>query len=128
MRPGPRLSYARPTVRPALQMAQGFGGPDVGTTYSRARQLCEQVGEPTELSQVLWGLWLYTAGGRAEFLAGRRIAEELLALAERLGDRALLLEAHHAMAPTTLWIGEPETARKHGEHGMALYDREQHRF
>jgi class 3 adenylate cyclase/predicted ATPase len=112
---------------PAFQMLQGFGAPEVGSTYSRARQLCEQVGEPAELFQALWGLWLHTVGGRGGFEAGRRIAEELLALAERLGDRALLLEAHHALSPTTLWVGEPETARRHGEEGMALYDREQHR-
>jgi len=55
------------------------------------------------------------------------MAEELVALAERLGDRVLLLEAHHAMAPSTLWTGEPEAARRHGEQAMALYDRDQHR-
>lgn len=38
-----------------------------------------------------------------------------------------MLEAHHAMAPSTLWIGEPATARRHCEQGMALYDRDQHR-
>ena len=31
------------------------------------------------------------------------------------------------MTGTMLWIGEPEAARRHGEQGMALYDREQHR-
>jgi len=48
-------------------------------------------------------------------------------VAERLGDRVLLLEAHHAMAPSTLWTGEPDTTRRHCEQGMALYDRDQHR-
>ncbi len=93
----------------------------------RARELCEQVGEPAELFQSLWGLWLYTAGGKARFNEGRRIAEELLTLAERLGDRVLLLEARHALSPTTLWIGEPVATRRHSEQGMALYDQEQHR-
>jgi predicted ATPase len=108
------------SLGPAFQMTQGFGAPDVGQTYSRARELCEEVGEPKELFQALWGLWLYTTGGRAVYEEGRRIAEELLALAERQGDQALLLEAHHALAPTTLWIGEPAVARRHGEQGMAL--------
>ena len=31
------------------------------------------------------------------------------------------------MSPTTLYIGEPEAARTHGEQAMALDDREQHR-
>ncbi|HEX9125541.1 MAG TPA: adenylate/guanylate cyclase domain-containing protein [Methylomirabilota bacterium] len=115
------------SLGPAYQMAQGFGAPEVGQTYARARELCEQVGEPTELFRALWGLWLHTVAGRGLYKEGRRMAEELVALAERLGDRVLLLEAHHAMAPSTLWTGEPEAARRHGEQGMALYDRDQHR-
>jgi hypothetical protein len=112
---------------PALQMSKGFGAPDVERTYSRARQLCEEVGEPVEMYQALWGLWLYNFGGRARFAAGRRLAEELVMLAEQIGDRALRLEAHHAMGPSTLWNGDPGAARVHGEQGMALYDPEQHR-
>ena len=110
---------------PALQQARGFGAPEAEATYSRARRLCEQIGEPAELFQVLWGLWLYTAGG-GRWASGRRLAEELLSLAERLGDRTLLLEANHALAPSTLLVGDPEATRRHGEQGMALYDREQH--
>jgi len=112
---------------PALHATKGFGAPDVGRTYSRARELGEQIGEPIELFQALWGLWLHTSSGRGGYEAARRIAEELLALAKRLGDRALLLEAHHAMWNNMLWLGEPHAARRHAEQGIALYDREQHR-
>src|SRR6266851_4300782 len=38
----------------------------------------------------------------------------------------MLLAAHHAMSPSTLWTGESEATRRHGETGMALYDREAH--
>jgi predicted ATPase len=111
---------------PALQQARGFAAPEVETTYLRARELCEQLGEPHELFQALWGLWLNSVG-RERWEAARPVADELLAVAERLDDRALLLEAHHAMCPTTLWVGDPEATRRHGEHGMGLYDLEQHR-
>jgi len=112
---------------PALQQSKGFGAPDVERTYSRARQLCDEVGEAVEMYQALWGLWLHTMAGRGGFAAGRRLAEELVALAEQLGNPALRLEAHHAMGPSTLWSGDPDAARRHGERGMALYDPEQHR-
>jgi class 3 adenylate cyclase/predicted ATPase len=111
---------------PALHVSQGFGAPDVGTTYRRARQMAEEVGEPGETYQALWGLWLHTTGGRGAFAEGRVLANELLALAEGLADRALLLEARHALAPSTLWVGDLEAAREHGETGVALYDRDQH--
>ena len=113
---------------PAIQITRGFGSPEVERTYLRARELCARLGEPPiELFQALWGLWLFTGAGRGGFKIAGPIWEELLAVAERLGDRVLRLEAHHAMAPTTLHIGEPEAARTHGEQGMALYDQEQDR-
>ena len=110
---------------PALQQARGFAAPEVETTYLRARELCEQLGEPHELFQALWGLWLNSLG-RERWEVARPVADELLTVAQRLDDRALLLQAHHAMCPTTLWVGDPQLARTHGEQGMALYDREQH--
>jgi len=111
---------------PALQATRGFGVSEVARAYSRARELCEELGAPTELFQALWGLWLHTIG-QGRQAAARRLAEELLGVAERLGNPTLRLEAHHAMGPSTLWVGEPEATRRHGEHAMALYDREQHR-
>ena len=110
---------------PALQSTRGFGAPEVERAYLRARELCEQLGKPVELFQALWGLWVNSVGRERRDMA-RSIADELLAVAQRLDDRALLLEAHHAMCPTTLWVGDPQETRTHGEQGMALYDREQH--
>ena len=110
---------------PALLATRGFGAPDVERTYLRARDLCEQLGEPVELFKALWGLWLNTVG-RERFEAARSIAEELFTVAHRVDDRALLLEAHHAMCTTTLWVGDPKTTRNHAEQGMRLYQREQH--
>ena len=110
---------------PALQAVHGFGAPEVERSYLRARDLCERLGEPIELFKALWGLWLNTVG-RERFEAARSIIDELFTVAHRLGDRALLLEAHHAMCTTTLWVGDPQTTRKHAEQGMRLYEREQH--
>jgi predicted ATPase len=110
----------------ALQWTKGFGALEVERAYSRARQMSERVDEPGAAFRALWGLWLFSIGhGRVEAAGG--IANELLALAERSGDRALLLQAHHAMWPSTLWLGDPMVARRHLEQGMALYNREQHR-
>jgi class 3 adenylate cyclase/predicted ATPase len=114
-------------LAPTLQQVQRFGAAEVGTAYARARELCEQVGEPVELFQTLWGLWLYTVGGKGRFTEGRAIAEELRDLAEREGDPALQLEARHALAGTALWLGEPGAAQQYAEQGMALYDQARHR-
>jgi predicted ATPase len=112
---------------PALQMTRGFGAAEVGRTYRRASDLGEAIGQPAELFQAMWGLWLFTTTGQGDYAAGRRIAEDLITLGERLDDPALRLEAHHAMSPTTLWVGDPEATRRHTEEGIALYDKDLHR-
>jgi predicted ATPase len=111
---------------PALQAVHSFGAPEVERTYLRARDLCEQLGKPVELFRALWGLWVNTIG-RERYEAARLRADELFTVAHRLNDRALLLEAHHAMCPSTLWVGDPQAALSHGEQGMKLYEREEHR-
>src|SRR6185295_4724596 len=79
-----------------LQATKGFGASEVEAVYTRARELCRQVGETPQLFPVLWGLWLfYTA--RAEHKTARELGEQLLSLAQRVQDPALLLQAHHAL-------------------------------
>src|SRR5262249_24977768 len=34
------------TLGPALMATRGYGAPEVAATYSRARELCQQAGEP----------------------------------------------------------------------------------
>ena len=49
----------------SLLITKGYGAPDVEHAYSRARVLCQQVGNTPELFPVLSGLWRY-ANGRAQ--------------------------------------------------------------
>jgi adenylate cyclase len=113
----------------ALQMARGdvlmvtigFGAPEVGQAYARARELCQQAQvEEAQLFPVLWGLW----GGhftRAEHQVARELGEQLLHLAQRRGDPDLLLQAHHALWTTYFSLGEYTLARSHCEQGLAAY-------
>jgi predicted ATPase len=51
----------------------------------------------------------------------------MLALAERIQDSALLIEAHVALGYTLHFIGEFLPTRQHFEQGASLYDAQQHR-
>jgi predicted ATPase len=111
---------------PVLTNTSGPGSSAVEQVYARARQLCQQAGEPRQLFPVLWGLWfLYNT--RAELQKAEELGTQLLTLAHQVHDRTFLLEAHHALWPTSLYLGELATARGHLEQGMALYDLEEHR-
>jgi predicted ATPase len=110
----------------ALVAMKGFAAPEVANAYERARELCREAGEPLQLFGVLRGLWEFY-DLRAEMGTARELAEQLLALAQRVQDTTLLLVAHAVLGETLLWPGAFALARTHAEQGMALYDHQQHR-
>jgi predicted ATPase len=46
------------TLGMALRATKGANAPEVERLYTRARELCERVGEPVQLFRVLWGFWI----------------------------------------------------------------------
>ena len=78
-----RHELALQTTRAAAAaLIQGVGARDVVKAYARARELCERVGEFTQLFEVLRGLWMYHLC-RAELPQSYDLAKEMLELAER---------------------------------------------
>jgi predicted ATPase len=114
------------TLGIALRAIKGGSAPALERLNTRARELCEQVGEPPQLFRVLWGFWLmYNARGDSQTM--RTLGEQLLSLAQRLKDPDLLLEAHHALWTSLFSGGELAAARMHQEQGLRLYDPQRHR-
>jgi class 3 adenylate cyclase/predicted ATPase len=109
-----------------LMATKGFGAPEAGTVYRRARELCQHVGETLQLFPVLWGLWAFYVV-RAEYQTGRELGEQCLRLAQNVQDPALLAEAHYALGTTLANLGEGPRAREHFEQVVTLYDPHQHR-
>jgi predicted ATPase len=110
----------------ALRATKGFGAPEVGKAYERARELCQHTGERSELVPVLRGLWEFYEL-RAEYQTALEFGEQLLTLAQHLEDPSLLLVAHDVLGDTSVWLGEFVAAREHLEQGIAFYDTRQHR-
>ena len=114
------------TLGVPLIATEGYAAPEVGNVYTKARELCQQLGEPPEISQVLWGLrTFYTV--RAELGTAREIAEEFLGLAERLPYPGLAMRGHWALEITFMHLGEFTRAMEHFEKALSLYDPERHR-
>jgi predicted ATPase len=109
-----------------LLITKGHAAPEVGTAYTRARELCRQVGATPQLFPVVRGLWFFNLL-RAELRTARELGEQLLSLAQSVQDPLLLSEGHRAMGVTLFWLGEGISAREHFEQGIVLYEPRQHR-
>jgi class 3 adenylate cyclase/tetratricopeptide (TPR) repeat protein len=110
---------------PTLIATKGWGASELEKSYTRARELCHQVGEIAQLFTVLWGLWVFYYT-REELRKAHELGEQLLSLAQSVQDSALLLEAHLTLGYTLHTLGEFVSARDHFEQGIALYDPQQH--
>jgi class 3 adenylate cyclase/tetratricopeptide (TPR) repeat protein len=113
------------TLGPALMATRGYGAPEVAATYHRARELCQQAEDTSELLPVLFGLWLLYMS-RAEHETARELAEQCLSLAQRLDDPARLLSAHQATGISWFYLGRLSQAHAHFEQGIGIYDPHQH--
>ena len=94
--------------------------------YARARVLCGRVGDPAQLFTALQGLCTFHQTHGDHFEA-RDLSQELLHLAERSREPALLMRAHFAVGSSAYWRAELGTARAHLEGAVALYEPERHR-
>jgi predicted ATPase len=102
-----------------------MASPEVHATYTRARELCQQVGETRQLFPVLWGLLAFhNVGG--EFLVARELGEQLLGLAQREHDPALLTVVYWAVGSIFFHLGEFGAAQAHLAQGLTLYDAQRH--
>ena len=113
-------------VGPALMSTRGHNASEVEIAYQRARRLSERLGDNRTRFASVWGLWL-TRGSRSKRAFRRELVDELFRAAEQLGDRELLLEAHHAGWATDMSGAQYNSGREHVLTGLALYDPEQHR-
>ncbi|MGD9316397.1 MAG: AAA family ATPase, partial [Anaerolineae bacterium] len=113
----------------ALGMAwQGIKGsqcPEVGKAYTRARELCQQMGKTTQLCRVVGGLSnLYYV--RAEHQKARELAEEALSLAKQTGDALLVVVAHTYLGFILFCLGEYTSAHAHFEQMISFYEPHKH--
>jgi class 3 adenylate cyclase/predicted ATPase len=110
----------------SLLATQGYAAPEVGQTYTHARQLCQSLENPHQMFSVLRGLWIYHLV-RAECQTAHALGEQLLSLAHQVPEVAMLLESHRALGTTLFWLGAVAAAHTHLAQGIALYDAQQHR-
>jgi predicted ATPase len=108
------------TLGAPLIATEGYAAPEVGINYTRALDLCRQLGEAPEFSQALWGLWTFYLV-KAELGTARETAREYLRVAEDIPYSWLTMEV------TLIHLGEFQQAMNHFEKALLLYDPQRNR-
>ena len=106
---------------PTLMAIKGQASLEVEETYARARALCTQVGDTSQLAPTLRGLCRFYRN-RGALLTARELGEQLYRLAQREAEPAHLLMAHDELGTTLCFLGDYAAAWSHLEQGIALTD------
>lgn len=106
----------------SLSAVKGAGAAEVEQVYTRALELCERLPESPLHFAAFWGWWRISM----DFRTGRTRADRLLALAQRLGETDLMLQAYHCLWATNYMLGNHQECLQHIESGMELYRADQH--
>jgi len=109
----------------AFSAIKGYAALEVERAYTRARELCERLGDPQELSAAVYGLWVVHLV-RGELRKSHELAQQLLRRAQSAQDSDLLLYAQMALGVIAYWMGEFISGKKHFEDGISIYDPDRH--
>ena len=109
-----------------LQALKGYGAPEVGQAYDRARELSQQIGETPELFSTLFLLWTFYVA-RAEHHTARKLSEQLFNLTQMVQEPVKTALAQWAQGLSLVYLGEFIPAKAHLEQVIALYDSKKHR-
>lgn len=103
----------------ALLGSRGYTAPEVRDVFTRARELCEQIGADEHLFQVLVGLWMYYEVS-AQYSYALDIGSQLVRIANASGNEGQLVQAHYARGFTQFYRGEFEAAREQFEKALSF--------
>ncbi len=96
---------------------RGYAAPEVQQTYSRARELCREVGGSPQIYQVLALLNAFFTS-RAEFAAAREMADEMLRVGEESDSSIFLENAWLALATDAFYVGRLDDAVDHATRSL----------
>jgi serine/threonine protein kinase/tetratricopeptide (TPR) repeat protein len=115
-------------LAPAYIAARGYAAPEVGPLLLRGRELCERIGDTQQLFGIMLGMWEWRLV-RGDLQICTELAADGMALAERLDNPGITMEALFMPGVTMFYRAQFADARPCYERAVAAYDdREQTKF
>jgi len=109
----------------SLQSVRSWAAAEAGAAFTRARTLCEQIGDDPRFFAALVGVWAYHLV-RAQYQTAHSVCEQMLQLAEQSQAEALLVVAFMCRAKVHYFQGDFVSTQQLGERALALDRREHH--
>jgi predicted ATPase len=109
-----------------LIAVHGYAAPQTGAAFSRARALCERLGEAESLVATLSGEFVHYFV-RGDYPVMQRLADEARQVLDRLPNPVVRLASHRLAGITAMHFGAFPEARSEFEAILCLYDASEHR-
>ncbi len=103
-----------------LVLTKGHSTPEVEETYSRARELCQQIGEQSQHFQALLGLRRFYLH-RGALKDALKLCDQLIVLANQMEDPLYISRAYMMLIETLYRLGEFTQIHKHYRQGLTHY-------
>ena len=104
-----------------LRATKGLAAPEVETVYTRARELCQQIGDPLQHFAVLDGL-ANIHHMRADLEMAKAIINQAFTIAEQTQNPLFLARAHNGLGAALSFLGDQAAAWNQLEQGLILAD------
>jgi class 3 adenylate cyclase/tetratricopeptide (TPR) repeat protein len=105
----------------SLASSRGYSHPEILGVLTRARDICDMLGNVSALFPVLRGLSVFSIV-RNDLVAAQELGNRCLAIGEETGHVPFLIEAHHQLGYVFGGRGDFAKARFHLERCVELYD------
>jgi predicted ATPase len=103
----------------AVMGLKGWGAAEAGGAFERAQQLCAELGDIPQVSQVLLGLVSFRFV-RGEYHSSLSLARRLFEIADRFKQPAEKIAGQHLQGLNRLFLGELINARRYFEDGITM--------
>ena len=118
-----RSLFLQTTLGPALMATKGYAAPEVGKTYARARELCQQVGETPQLFSMLYGLRSISSSCGQNYRRRVSCGSRPSVWLKNIQEQALLVEAYSSagsrFVPSWRVCSQPRSTL---EQGITFYE------
>jgi class 3 adenylate cyclase/tetratricopeptide (TPR) repeat protein len=109
------------TLGPTYIAARGYAAPEVGPILLRARELSQRLDDPQQQFGIMLGMWEWRIV-RADLRLCMDLAADGIALAERLNDPGMMMEALFMPGVTLFYRAQFAGSRACHEKALAAYD------